>query len=397
MNFLGIGQTKRSQTEASTDCLRIRHLVYRLALLVAAPALASSQIALVNVTTCGPQAFPSTCTIPATGDGNLIVVGFTTNVSNTTTTINGVTDNSGNSYAEAGAARAIDTSVLDVLDIWYAKNSTSGATSVTVTPSATVNASVVIWEFSGIDQAAPLDQTSVRNSQPSSTAVSGAPVTITSASEVIISIANVAQSVTGMAAGNLFTNDSDAFASGWAHLITSAPGTYAAQWIQSPAGTYDSSTVSFKVASAAVLSGGSSTGGSSSACDVNKDGSSNVVDVQVATNNYLRCSGTAYQSFVSQVINGVLGSCPVTTGLHTVALSWVASTTSGVTYNVYRATTSGGYNYATPLNSSPMSGTSFTDCTVSLGQTYYYVIRAVDSSGNQSVSSSETAVTMPSS
>ena len=112
------------------------------------------------------------------------------------------------------------------------------------------------------------------------------------------------------------------------------------------------------------------------ACDVNKDGAANVVDVQVATNNYLSCSTTPFQTFVSQVIGGVLGACSTNTGYHTVALSWVASTTSGVTYNVYRAATSGGYNYATPLNSAPISGTSFTDCTIALGQTYYYVIRA---------------------
>jgi hypothetical protein len=143
--------------------------------------------------------------------------------------------------------------------------------------------------------------------------------------------------------------------------------------------------------------GGSTSGGGLTACDVNKDGTANVVDVQVATNNYLSCSAAPFQSFVSQVITGVLGTCSVNTGLHTVALSWVASTTSGVTYNVYRATTSGGYNYATPLNSTPISGTSFTDCTASLGQTYYYVIRAVDASGNQSANSSETTVTVPSS
>jgi len=122
-----------------------------------------------------------------------------------------------------------------------------------------------------------------------------------------------------------------------------------------------------------------------------------VVDVQVSINNYLSCPATAFQTFVSQVVTGVLSSCPVTTGIHTVLLSWTASTTSGVTYNVYRATTSGGYNYTTPLNTTPISGTSFVDCNVALGQPYYYVIRAVDGSGNQSVSTTEVTVTIPSS
>ena len=152
-----------------------------------------------------------------------------------------------------------------------------------------------------------------------------------------------------------------------------------------------------RTATAGLTVGGSSSQSSSAACDVNKDGSTNVVDVQVATNNYLSCSTTPFQTFVSQVIGGVLGACSPATGYHTVALSWVASTTSGAKYNIYRAVTSGGYNYTTPLNSAPVSGTSFMDCTIALGQTYYYVIRAVDSNGNQSANSSETVVAVPSS
>jgi hypothetical protein len=133
------------------------------------------------------------------------------------------------------------------------------------------------------------------------------------------------------------------------------------------------------------------------ACDVNKDGLINVVDVQIAVNNYLSCSLTTFQTFYPQVITGVLSSCPVTSGLHTVSLSWTASTTAGVTYNVYRAITAGGYNYATPLNSTPISGTSFTDCSVALSQTYFYVIVAVNGSGNTSVNSSASTVTIPAS
>ena len=323
------------------------------------------------------------------------------NVSNTTTTISSISDTGGNGYAEAGAARAVDTGVSDVIDLWYAKNSRSGTTSVTVTPSATVNGAVVIWEVSGVDQTAPLDRTSVLNSQPATTNVSGAPVTIAAPSELIISIANVQQALTGIAAGNSFTNDSNAFSSGWAHLITSAAGTYTAQWNQNTAGTYDSSTVSFKAASGVISSSGSTPGAGSSsgngACDVNKDGTANVVDVQVATNNSLSCPASAFSTFVNQVITGALGSCPVTSGLHTIAVTWGASTTSGVTYNVYRATASGGYNYASPLNSTLISGTSYVDCSASLGQTYYYVIRAVDGSGNQSASSAETIATVPAS
>ena len=58
------------------------------------------------------------------------------------------------------------------------------------------------------------------------------------------------------------------------------------------------------------------------------------------------------RSFVGQVITGALGaSCSATRGCSYRFLSWTASTTPSVNYNIYRATTSGGYT--TPLNSVP--------------------------------------------
>lgn len=132
-----------------------------------------------------------------------------------------------------------------------------------------------------------------------------------------------------------------------------------------------------------------------SACDVNKDGAVNIVDLQIAANNAVSCPTPAFQTFYSQVITGIFGACQPATGFHSVALNWTASTTSGVTYNVYRASVSGGYNYTSPL-ATGISGAPFTDCSVALGQTYFYVVRAVDGSGNQSVNSSEVTVTIPS-
>ena len=58
------------------------------------------------------------------------------------------------------------------------------------------------------------------------------------------------------------------------------------------------------------------------------------------------------------------------TGLLDVFLSWSASTSSDIVgYNVYRGTTSGGES-STPLNSTPISGTSYVDETVTAGATY---------------------------
>ena len=64
-------------------------------------------------------------------------------------------------------------------------------------------------------------------------------------------------------------------------------------------------------------------------------------------------------------------------------LNWTASPSSGVTgYNVYRSTASGtGY---TKINSSLVSGLTYTDATVIDGVTYYYVTTSVDSSGDES-------------
>jgi hypothetical protein len=143
----------------------------------------------------------------------------------------------------------------------------------------------------------------------------------------------------------------------------------------------------------------STAGGTSAACDLNKDGATNVVDVQLAVNKYLSCTigpNVSSQSYVAQVTNGALGaSCSSTAGAHTVFLSWTASTTAGVTYNVYRATASGAYT--NPLNTSPISVTTFADCTVAPGQTYYYVIRSVDSNNNQSVNTPEVVAPIPAS
>jgi hypothetical protein len=82
---------------------------------------------------------------------------------------------------------------------------------------------------------------------------------------------------------------------------------------------------------------------------------------------------------------------------HYVVLSWTASTTPGVIgYNIYRGTTSGG-PYPTKLNSSPVTGTTYTDNTVQAGETYYYVATAIASDGvTEGAYSDEASATVPS-
>ena len=76
------------------------------------------------------------------------------------------------------------------------------------------------------------------------------------------------------------------------------------------------------------------------------------------------------------------------------ALSWNPSSSSGVTgYNVFRAGTSGAYG-STPLNSGPVSGTTYADASVTAGQTYFYIVTTVGS-GASSVASNEVEATIP--
>ncbi|MHB8485878.1 MAG: choice-of-anchor D domain-containing protein [Candidatus Acidiferrales bacterium] len=84
----------------------------------------------------------------------------------------------------------------------------------------------------------------------------------------------------------------------------------------------------------------------------------------------------------------------LTGGSHLVDLSWTASTSVVVGYNIYRGTVSGG-PYATKLNSAVVPGTAYTDTGVVAGQTYFYVVTAVDANGVESVYSNQASALVP--
>jgi SdrD B-like domain len=79
--------------------------------------------------------------------------------------------------------------------------------------------------------------------------------------------------------------------------------------------------------------------------------------------------------------------------VHSVALTWNASTSTVSGYNVYRSTLSGG-SYLR-INSSLVAGLSYTDSTVQNTTTYYYVTTAVDSTGTESVYSNQVSAAIP--
>ena len=73
---------------------------------------------------------------------------------------------------------------------------------------------------------------------------------------------------------------------------------------------------------------------------------------------------------------------------HSVTLSWTAST-STVSDNIYRCMVSGGPY--TQVNTALEPALNYVDNTVQSGQTYYYVVEAVDSAGSSGASNEATA------
>ena len=82
------------------------------------------------------------------------------------------------------------------------------------------------------------------------------------------------------------------------------------------------------------------------------------------------------------------------TYFHTVTLSWTNSSSGASGFNVYRSSTSGG-PYSR-LNSTLLSGTSFSDAHVQAGQTYFYVTTAVNDSNAESGYSNQAHTIVPS-
>jgi hypothetical protein len=122
-------------------------------------------------------------------------------------------------------------------------------------------------------------------------------------------------------------------------------------------------------------------------------------------------SGTLNVTFTPAVGGSVTGSLAVVssasnspatialsgTGLQVVAhwvdLSWLESTPIVTGFNVYRGVQSGGPY--TKLNSTPIAVTNDTDHTVQSGQTYFYLVAAIDSNNIETVYSNEVSVVIP--
>ena len=79
-----------------------------------------------------------------------------------------------------------------------------------------------------------------------------------------------------------------------------------------------------------------------------------------------------------------------------IKLTWTASSpeTDVAQYNIYQATTSGGEDYSSPTYTVSAGITTYTDTSTTGGQTYYYVVRAQDATGNIETNANEVWATV---
>ncbi len=325
--------------------------------------------------------------LPSSTAGNLILIGVTYN-----TTFASISDSQGNALTQVGSELVSPGGARS--RVYYAKNIKGGSETVTANLSASSSYLLLyISEYSGVDTASPID-TQAGASGSSGVASSGSGTT--SAGGEIIYGYCIGDTV--CSAGSGFTARSTFAGNLVEDMVAPAPGAYAATASADQGWTIQ--MVALKAASSP-----SGSGSPTSACDLAQPyGTPDSNDVQAAINmtlNVSPCSANIMGSgvcnvvVVQRVINATLpgGTCVTGSGTiaHSVTLNWVASTTPGVTYNVYRRSTSG--TYSSPLASS-ISTTSYTDSTVQSGQTYYYVVTAANS-GGESARSNEAPAAIP--
>jgi hypothetical protein len=112
-----------------------------------------------------------------------------------------------------------------------------------------------------------------------------------------------------------------------------------------------------------------------------------------ATSGPLPGSVTVTSNASNSPATVTLSGTGVQTVSHSITLTWTASTSTVSGYNVYRSSVSGGPY--TKLNSSTIAATTYMDSTVKAGQTYYYVVTSVDTSGVESANSAEVSAIVP--
>ncbi len=83
---------------------------------------------------------------------------------------------------------------------------------------------------------------------------------------------------------------------------------------------------------------------------------------------------------------------PILSQAASAVVAWDAPTGTITGYNIYRSTTSG--VFTAKLNAAPITALTYTDTTVVAGTTYFYVVRAVNGTG-ESPNSNQITVVVP--
>jgi hypothetical protein len=320
--------------------------------------------------------------------GNLIMVGFDFN---STVTVTSVSDTQGNVFTPVG--NQLTTPGGAAGRVYYANNIKGGVDTITVAVSAnSTYLEVYGAEYAGVDRVTPIDAQA--GSSGSTSSVSSGAAATSAAGSIIYGFCIGDSACTP---GPGFTARSTFQSNLVEDMIAGGPGPYAA--IGSANSGWTMQMVALK---AAAPSGGPTS--PLNACDVATPfGVIDASDVQATINMALGLSpctanvvgpNTCNVVVVQRVVNASLGGpCLTPTSTHSVTLSWTASSSANVTgYKVYRGAVSGG-PYA--LVSSIGAATTFVDSSVQSGQTYFYVVTAVDSNNNESAYSGQASASVP--
>lgn len=190
-----------------------------------------------------------------TGSGNLVLVRALMSKGAAIATITDNATGGSNTYAQAPGVYVNATDGIGgALDIWYAKNSRSGATTLTITYSGSPAAALTyVDEWADLDPSNPFLIAKSFWAQTAGTVIgsASAQVTIGVANAVLFGIGacpNISNTISGIHSGNPFTIGDTLFGSATAHLVTSSTGTYFPQWDQGTSGEWFASVAAFQVA-----------------------------------------------------------------------------------------------------------------------------------------------------
>ncbi len=362
-----------------------------------------------------PQASETSVAIPFTnaqqaGDLNVVVVGW----NDSTAAVQSIADTMGNVYTNAVGPTALAGAASQ--SIYYAKNilaAAAGTNTVTVMFSpAAAYPDIRVLEYAGADYTSPLD---VVAAATGNSATSATPAITTNFSSELLVGANLVLTTTngpgtGFTERMLTSPDGDIAEDAWEANVgsysASAPLSSAGAWVMQmvtfktnsgtpPPPTYGiSGTVSGGPATLALSGTSSATTATSSSGTYTFSGlSDGTYIVTPSESGYTFTPASASVTVTNGSVTGVNFTATSNTAPpHSVTLTWVASTsTSVVSYNVYRAPLNGAYTKST----SAITSMSYVDDNVTAGASYQYVATAVDNAGNESTDSNLVTVTIP--